>query len=198
MGFVDTSEPVQVSTPSGVPRFGTRSLCPNTAPVPEETTNEIFVLFPPAGDYSLEMNPIMLDDDARYQCQVSAGPQGQRGIRSRFATVTVLVPPEPPKIIQGESLVTTEDREIELECISMAGKPAAEVRIPGCTHDRQQEERPITRETIQWLIEIEFQSCDLILQTRETLLRSPVDSRGSFVFSLTPTPVHPNEVHTKW
>ncbi|KAK6623398.1 hypothetical protein RUM43_009250 [Polyplax serrata] len=73
------------------------------------------------------MNPIMLDDDARYQCQVSAGPQGQRGIRSRFATVTVLVPPEPPKIIQGESLVTTEDREIELECISMAGKPAAEI-----------------------------------------------------------------------
>lgn len=73
------------------------------------------------------MNPIMLEDDAKYQCQVGTGPQGQRGIRSRFATVTVLVPPEAPKIIQGESLVTTEDREIELECISMAGKPAAEV-----------------------------------------------------------------------
>ena len=74
------------------------------------------------------MNPIMLEDDAKYQCQVSTGHEGQKSIRSRYATVTVLVPPEAPKIIQGESLVTTEDREIELECISMAGKPAAEVR----------------------------------------------------------------------
>ena len=73
------------------------------------------------------MHPVMLEDDAKYQCQVSVGPQGQPGIRSHFATVTVLVPPEPPKIVQGESLVTTEDREIELECNSMAGKPAAEV-----------------------------------------------------------------------
>lgn len=52
---------------------------------------------------------------------------GIPGIRSRFATLTVLVPPEPPKIIQGDFLVTTEDREIELECISVGGKPAAEV-----------------------------------------------------------------------
>lgn len=69
----------------------------------------------------------MLDDDARYQCQVSVGMDGQPGIRSHFASVTVLVPPEPPKIVQGDFLVTTEDREIELECISIAGKPAAEV-----------------------------------------------------------------------
>ncbi|KAL0273423.1 UNVERIFIED_CONTAM: hypothetical protein PYX00_006087 [Menopon gallinae] len=73
------------------------------------------------------MNPILLEDDAKYQCQVGNGPQGQPGIRSQFATVTVLVPPEKPKIIQGESLVTTEDREIELECVSLAGKPAAEI-----------------------------------------------------------------------
>lgn len=52
---------------------------------------------------------------------------GQPGIRSRFATITVLVPPEPPKILQGDFLVTTEDREIELECVSLGGKPAAEV-----------------------------------------------------------------------
>lgn len=103
----------------------------------------------------------MLDDDARYQCQVGPGPQGkhfifieshkqcvslfffssspadftdqnkyisgQPGIRSRFATLTILVPPEPPRILQGDFLVTTEDREIELECVSVGGKPAAEV-----------------------------------------------------------------------
>lgn len=52
---------------------------------------------------------------------------GTPGIRSRFATLIVLVPPEPPKIIQGDFMVTTEGREIELECISHGGKPAAEV-----------------------------------------------------------------------
>ncbi|XP_063233739.1 irregular chiasm C-roughest protein isoform X2 [Bacillus rossius redtenbacheri] len=69
----------------------------------------------------------MLEDDARYQCQVGPGPRGEPGIRSKFANLTVLVPPEPPRIVQGDFLVTTEDREIELECVSMAGKPAAEI-----------------------------------------------------------------------
>uniref|UniRef100_A0A182M1Q9 Ig-like domain-containing protein n=1 Tax=Anopheles culicifacies TaxID=139723 RepID=A0A182M1Q9_9DIPT len=103
------------------------------------------------GDYSLEIYPVMLDDEARYQCQVGRGKDGKYtnssctnkqtayfyhhftcttgtpGIRSRFATLTVLVPPEPPKIVQGDFLVTTEDREIELECVSVGGKPAAEI-----------------------------------------------------------------------
>ncbi|XP_058063827.1 irregular chiasm C-roughest protein-like [Anopheles bellator] len=79
------------------------------------------------GDYSLEIYPLMLEDEARYQCQVGPGKHGMLGIRSKFATLTVLVPPEPPKIVQGDFLVTTEDREIELECVSAGGKPAAEI-----------------------------------------------------------------------
>ncbi|XP_049959878.1 irregular chiasm C-roughest protein [Schistocerca serialis cubense] len=79
------------------------------------------------GDYSLDIYPVMLDDDARYQCQVGPGANGEPGIRSKFAQLTVLVPPDRPRIVQGDFLVTTEDREIELECVSMAGKPAAEI-----------------------------------------------------------------------
>ncbi|XP_050312144.1 irregular chiasm C-roughest protein-like [Anthonomus grandis grandis] len=79
------------------------------------------------GDYSLDIYPVMLDDDAKYQCQVSPGPNGEPGIRSNFASLNVLVPPDPPKIVQGDYMVTTEDREIELECISYGGKPAAEI-----------------------------------------------------------------------
>lgn len=60
---------------------------------------------------------------------MSTGPRGEAGVRSRFATLTVLIPPEPPRIVQGDYLLTTEDREIELECVSHAGKPAAEVSI---------------------------------------------------------------------
>uniref|UniRef100_A0A182NVG0 Ig-like domain-containing protein n=1 Tax=Anopheles dirus TaxID=7168 RepID=A0A182NVG0_9DIPT len=79
------------------------------------------------GDFSLDISPVMLDDDAKYQCQVGPGKGGTPGIRSRFAKLTVLVPPEAPKIVQGDFLVTTEDREIELECVSVGGKPAAEI-----------------------------------------------------------------------
>ncbi|XP_053678604.1 irregular chiasm C-roughest protein-like [Anopheles nili] len=79
------------------------------------------------GDFSLDISPVMLDDDAKYQCQVGPGKGGTPGIRSRFAKLTVLVPPEAPKIVQGDFMVTTEDREIELECVSVGGKPAAEI-----------------------------------------------------------------------
>ncbi|XP_058442858.1 irregular chiasm C-roughest protein-like isoform X2 [Malaya genurostris] len=78
------------------------------------------------GDFSLDIFPVMLDDDAKYQCQVGPGKKAP-SIRSRFATLTVLVPPEPPTIVQGDFMVTTEDREIELECVSVGGRPAAEI-----------------------------------------------------------------------
>lgn len=54
---------------------------------------------------------------------------GQAGIRSKFATLTVVVPSEPPLISHGEFYLATEDREFELECSSTGGKPAAEVRM---------------------------------------------------------------------
>ncbi|XP_039499336.1 irregular chiasm C-roughest protein isoform X1 [Drosophila santomea] len=79
------------------------------------------------GDYSLDIYPVMLDDDARYQCQVSPGPEGQPAIRSTFAGLTVLVPPEAPKITQGDVIYATEDRKVEIECVSVGGKPAAEI-----------------------------------------------------------------------
>lgn len=41
--------------------------------------------------------------------------------------MTVLVPPDNPTITQGSHIVTTEDREIELECVSKGGKPPAEI-----------------------------------------------------------------------
>ena len=70
-----------------------------------------------------------LEDDGRFQCQVSPGPEpASTAIRSRYATLAVTIPPEPPQIVQGSHLITTEDREVELECQSRSGKPAAEVR----------------------------------------------------------------------
>ncbi|KAG6444081.1 hypothetical protein O3G_MSEX003192, partial [Manduca sexta] len=78
------------------------------------------------GDYSLDIREVTLDDDAMYQCQVSSGPRGEPPIRSRYARLIVLVPPEPPKILRGPVIQAVEDREVDLECVSVGGKPAAE------------------------------------------------------------------------
>lgn len=58
---------------------------------------------------------------------VCTGCLGEHGIRSNYGTLTVLKSPDPPKILQGDYMVTTEDREIEFECVSENAKPAAEV-----------------------------------------------------------------------
>ncbi|XP_034936679.1 irregular chiasm C-roughest protein-like isoform X2 [Chelonus insularis] len=79
------------------------------------------------GDFSLHIYPVELEDDGKYQCQVSPTDDGQPSLRSRFARLSVLVPPQKPKILQGDFLVTTEDRELTMECISVGGKPAADI-----------------------------------------------------------------------
>ncbi|KYN21595.1 Irregular chiasm C-roughest protein [Trachymyrmex cornetzi] len=83
-----------------------------------------------ASDFSLHIYPVELEDDGTYQCQASPTNDGQPALRSRFAKLSVLVPPQKPKILQGDFLVTTEDRELVIECISSAGKPPAEAMIP--------------------------------------------------------------------
>ncbi|ODM98985.1 Irregular chiasm C-roughest protein [Orchesella cincta] len=84
------------------------------------------------GDFTLEIFPITLEDDAIFQCQVGPGPDGSRELRSANAKLTVEVPTSTPEIIHGDLLQTTEDKEVQLECISRAGKPAAEVRLTTC------------------------------------------------------------------
>lgn len=77
----------------------------------------------------MHIYPVELEDDGTYQCQASPTNDGQPALRSRFAKLSVLVPPQKPKILQGDFLITTEDRELVIECVSIAGKPPAEVRF---------------------------------------------------------------------
>ncbi|XP_050530671.1 irregular chiasm C-roughest protein [Daktulosphaira vitifoliae] len=79
------------------------------------------------GEYNLEMNPVTLDDDGVYQCQVGVGKHDEPAIRSKKATITVLVPPDRPRILQGDFLILTEGKPIDLECVSDGGKPPAEI-----------------------------------------------------------------------
>ncbi|XP_041985822.1 irregular chiasm C-roughest protein-like isoform X2 [Aricia agestis] len=79
------------------------------------------------GDYSLDIRDVALEDDGRYQCQVSSGLNGEPPIRSRYAQLTVLVAPQPPRIIQGAFIDATENQVVDIECVSEGGKPAAEI-----------------------------------------------------------------------
>ncbi|KAL0859876.1 hypothetical protein ABMA27_010212 [Loxostege sticticalis] len=79
------------------------------------------------GDYSLDIKDVELEDDGKYQCQVSSGLNGEPAIRSRYAQLTVLVAPDPPRIIQGAFIDATEDQPVDIECVSVGGKPAAEI-----------------------------------------------------------------------
>ncbi|XP_049882142.1 irregular chiasm C-roughest protein-like isoform X2 [Pectinophora gossypiella] len=79
------------------------------------------------GDYSLDIRDVALEDDGRYQCQVSSGLNGEPPIRSRYATLTVLVAPEPPRIAQGAFIDAAEDQPVDIECVSFGGKPAADI-----------------------------------------------------------------------
>lgn len=80
------------------------------------------------GDYSLQIRNVNLEDDAPFQCQVGAS-EGFRAIMSRSAQLTVFVPPEPPKIVNGDFVSTVLGNEVELTCESDGGKPAAEVSL---------------------------------------------------------------------
>ncbi|KAM3968499.1 irregular chiasm C-roughest protein isoform 2-T2 [Aphomia sociella] len=79
------------------------------------------------GDFSLEINRVILEDSGGFQCQVSAGFNGETGICSRKAILNVLVVPDPPTIVQGDFIDATEDQPVDIECVSHGGKPAAEI-----------------------------------------------------------------------
>ncbi|XP_013145492.1 PREDICTED: irregular chiasm C-roughest protein-like isoform X2 [Papilio polytes] len=79
------------------------------------------------GDYSLDIRDVTLDDDGKYQCQVSSGLNGEPAIRSRYAQLTVLIAPDPPRIVQGAFIDATEDQPVDIECVSEGGKPPAEI-----------------------------------------------------------------------
>ena len=75
-----------------------------------------------AADWNLEIDPVGIADDGKYQCQVT--PQ-----RSRDAYVNVHVPPEDPFIEDGPVLHVKESVEVKLECVARGGKPPAKVSI---------------------------------------------------------------------
>jgi len=80
------------------------------------------------GDFSLQITNVNFEDEAVFQCQVAPSAPGIAKLRSRFARVTVLARPDPPKITPPDHLKTVAGKSVELTCECSNGKPAAEVR----------------------------------------------------------------------
>lgn len=68
----------------------------------------------------MEIDPVSINDDGRYQCQMTP-------LRSRYAHVTVWVPPQDPFIEDGPVMHVKESVEVKLECVARGGKPPAKV-----------------------------------------------------------------------
>lgn len=78
---------------------------------------------PEEGRYDLTiMNTSYERDNGMFECRVKASGTG-RELHSQAYTLTVLTPPEPPKVSPGPNPTVTEGRKIELACSSAGGSP---------------------------------------------------------------------------
>lgn len=79
------------------------------------------------GTWNLEIVNASMEDNGRYQCQVGATDE-TAPIRSTYATVSVLAPPQPPVITAGPKLVLRNGKTSMVQCISKGGRPASTIR----------------------------------------------------------------------
>lgn len=77
--------------------------------------------------YDLEIVNATMEDIGRYQCQVGA-TDTVAPVRSKYAEVSVLAPPEPPVITAGSKLVLIDGKSAMVQCISKGGRPASTIR----------------------------------------------------------------------
>lgn len=83
---------------------------------------------PEQGLYDLTiMNTSYDRDNGVFECKVKAAGTG-RDLHSQSYVLTVLTPPEPPKVSPGPNPTVTEGKKIELTCSSSGGSPEPYVK----------------------------------------------------------------------
>ena len=73
-----------------------------------------------AVDWNLQIDPVSIEDDGRYQCQMTP-------LRSRYAYLNVWKTPEDPFVENGPIIKVKESVEVKLTCVARNGKPPAKV-----------------------------------------------------------------------
>ena len=85
----------------------------------------IIMYLPVLDDWHLAIDQVQMKDEGMYQCQVGAGEM-VGPVMSEMVTITVMVKPSVPRILQGEEIEVMEGREVVLEC-QVEGRPQPEV-----------------------------------------------------------------------
>ncbi|XP_063842491.1 irregular chiasm C-roughest protein-like isoform X2 [Scylla paramamosain] len=84
-----------------------------------------------AGVYNLHIQPVLVEDDARYQCQVG-GAEGERHLKSATATLTVHFPPtdSPDQVYldTGSPMEATSGSPVRITCEAGLSAPASEIK----------------------------------------------------------------------
>ena len=78
-------------------------------------------------DWDLAIDQVQMADDGLYQCQVGAGDT-VGPVMSDMVTLTVMVEPGQPRILQGVEMEVMEGRTEVLEC-QAEGRPQPEVKL---------------------------------------------------------------------
>nr|QRF78341.1 Kirrel [Phoronopsis harmeri] len=77
-----------------------------------------------AGIYNLKIVNVTIDDDAQFECQLGFA-DGEQGVSSKQAKLTVLLPPDQPVIShEGLRLEVIAGVPYNLSCVANNGKPA--------------------------------------------------------------------------
>ncbi|XP_033125305.1 kin of IRRE-like protein 1 [Anneissia japonica] len=80
------------------------------------------------GEYNLQIQDVVLEDDGQYECQVLAGTEGETLRSAPLAKLTVIRPPISVSIENSPTLSAVEGIPIELVCRGLKGNPAAEIK----------------------------------------------------------------------
>ena len=78
-------------------------------------------------DWDLAIEEVQMEDDGLYQCQVGASSNTGPLLSDRVS-ITVLVEPDMPRIMQGVEMEVMEGQEEVLECQS-EGRPEPKVKL---------------------------------------------------------------------
>ncbi|XKL61368.1 hypothetical protein PGB90_008425 [Kerria lacca] len=83
---------------------------------------------PDQGRYDLHISNASYErDNGKYECRLKAAGSG-RDLHSQSFVVTVLTPPEPPRISPSPNPTATEGKPFELTCSSSGGSPEPVIR----------------------------------------------------------------------
>ncbi|CAH2076216.1 unnamed protein product, partial [Iphiclides podalirius] len=95
--------------------------------IPLETNYQIKYA-PSEGRFDLLVSNVTYErDNGRFECRVKAGGSG-RTLHAQGHALTVLTPPQPPRLGPGPHALAHEERELALQCSTAGGSPEPSIK----------------------------------------------------------------------